>query len=88
MFLRATDARARKDLGVLLDDTITKIGHTNIWENVRDIVVQYTKMAQWLGDQENWTTEHTLRPIFVAEDHQARAWETMVEKGIEVTAVE
>ena len=50
MFLRATDARARKDLGVLLDDTITKIGLTNIWENVQDIVSQYTKMAQWLVD--------------------------------------
>ena len=53
MFLRAVDAQDRKDLGVLLDDTITKIGLTNIWENVQDIVSQYTKMAQWLGDQEN-----------------------------------
>ena len=53
MFVRVVDVQDRKDLGVLLDDTITKIGHTNIWENVRDIVVQYTKMAQWLGDQEN-----------------------------------
>ena len=78
----------QKYLGVLLEDTTTESGLTNTWENVRDIVAQCTKRGQWLSDEEKRTMEMTLRPRFVAEDHQPRPRDTTTEKGIEVTAVE
>ena len=43
MFLRAMNVRDQKDLGVLLEDTTTKSGLTDTWENVQDIVARYTK---------------------------------------------
>jgi hypothetical protein len=43
MFLQAVDIQDRKDLGVLLKDTTTESGLTETWENVREIVVRYTK---------------------------------------------
>ena len=43
MFVRVVDVQDRKDLGVLLEHTTTNSGLTNTWENVRDIVAQYTK---------------------------------------------
>ena len=49
MFLCAVDIRDRKDLGVLLEDTITESGLTETWENVRDIVVRYTKRGNCYG---------------------------------------
>ena len=82
------DVRDWKYLGVLLEDTTTESGLTNTWENVRDIVAQCTKRGQWLSDEEKRTMEMTLRPRFVAEDHQPRPRDTTTEKGIEVTAVE
>jgi hypothetical protein len=39
MFLRAVDIQDRKDLGVLLEDTTTESGLTEIWGNMRNIVV-------------------------------------------------
>ena len=82
------DVRDWKYLGVLLEDTTTESGLTNTWENVWDIISRYTKRGQWLSDEEKRTTELTLRPRFVAEDHQPRPRDTTTEKGIEVTAVE
>ena len=73
MFLQAVDVRDRKDLGVLLEDTTIKSGLTNTWENVRNIVTEYTTRGQWLGHEERRTTEQTLRSRLVKEDHQPRA---------------
>ena len=39
MFLQAVDIRDQKDLGVILEDTITESGLTDTWENVREIIV-------------------------------------------------
>ena len=71
---------------MLLEDTTTESGLTNTWENVWDVVTQYTR-GQWLSKEEKRTTDLALRPRFVAEDHQPRARET-AEKGIKVTTVE
>ena len=74
--------------GVLLEDTTNESGLTNTWENVWDIISRYTKRGQWLSDEEKRTTELTLRPRFVAEDHRPLAWETTTEEGIDVTVLE
>mgnify|MGYP000202715940 CR=1 FL=1 len=63
MFLHVVDVRHGKDLGVLLVDTTTKSRLTNTWENVLDIVAQYTKTGQWLGDKERRSTELTYAEI-------------------------
>jgi hypothetical protein len=46
MFLQAVDIQDRKDLGLLLEDTTTESGLSETWENVRDIVVRYTKRGR------------------------------------------
>ena len=61
MFLRAMDVQDRKDLGVLLEDTITESGLTDTWEKVRDIVARYTKWGQWLANEEKRVSETKIR---------------------------
>ena len=88
MFLQAMDVWDRKDLGVLLEDTTTKSGLTNTWENVWDIVARYTKRGQWLGNEEKRVSEPILKPRSGLEDHQPWARKTMNEKGIDAATVE
>jgi hypothetical protein len=59
MFLRAVDARDRKDLGVLLEDTTTESGLTSKWETLKSIVVRFTKRRQWLGNEKYHILDQT-----------------------------
>ena len=78
----------RKDLGVILEDTTTESGLNDTWENVRDIVVRYTKRGQWLSNEEKRVSEPILKPRSGLEEHEPRARETMTEKGIDAATVE
>ena len=73
---------------MLLEDTTTESGLTNTWENVRDIVRQYTKRGKWLGNEEKRVSELVPRPRSGLEDHQPWARETTTEKVIDATTVE
>ena len=57
MFLRFVDVQDRNDLGVLVEDTTTETGLTDTWENVRDIVAQYTERGQWLANEQKRASE-------------------------------
>jgi hypothetical protein len=46
MFLHTIDARDRKDLGVLLEDTTTESCLTSKWETLKSIVTRFTKRRQ------------------------------------------
>ena len=87
MFLRAVDIGDRKDLGVLLEDKTTESGLTETWENVWDIVAQYTKRGQWLANEEKRVSEPISKPRTRLEDHQPKARKTSTEKGIDTYMV-